>query len=86
MLHRLIAWASKNFVPLDVSLELTHRCNFRCQHCYIPDFSLPNLLTTERILSLLEELKAAGTLFLTLTGGEMFLRQDWFTIAQRARE
>lgn len=84
-LQKVILEAQKHHIPLDVCLELTHRCNFRCQHCYIPDFAVPNLLTTERILKLLEELRAAGTLFLTLSGGEMFLRQDWYLIAQRAR-
>lgn len=73
-LKRIVLEAQKRHIPLDVCLELTHRCNFRCQHCYIPDFTTPNLLTTQRILQLLEELREAGTLFLTLTGGEMFLR------------
>lgn len=84
-LRALVDRATERFVPLDVSVELTHKCNFRCQHCYIPDFTAPNLLSTERVLQLLEELKAAGTLFLTLTGGELFLRKDWYEIARRAR-
>ncbi|MCP3964193.1 MAG: radical SAM protein [bacterium] len=83
---RLVVQAARHNIPLDVSLELTHHCNFRCKHCYIPDFLAPDLLTTERILMLLEELAEAGTMFLTLTGGEMFLRRDWLTIARRARE
>lgn len=83
--ERLIAEASRRSIPLEVSLELTHHCNFRCHHCYIPDFSAPDLLTTERVLRLLEELAEMGTLFLTLTGGEMFLRRDWLPIASHAR-
>jgi radical SAM protein with 4Fe4S-binding SPASM domain len=82
----LLVEAGKRAIPLEVSLELTHHCNFRCQHCYIPDFSAPDLLTTDRILSLLEELAEMGTLYLTLTGGEMFLRKDWYVVAARARE
>jgi radical SAM protein with 4Fe4S-binding SPASM domain len=85
-LPKLIVEAGKRTIPLEVSLELTHHCNFRCQHCYIPDFSAPDLLSTERILSLLDELASMGTLYLTLTGGEMFLRRDWYEIASRARE
>lgn len=84
-LKQIVVEAQERYIPLDVCLELTHRCNFRCQHCYIPDFTTPNLLTTRRILQLLEELREMGTLFLTLTGGEMFLRKDWYAIAQRAR-
>ena len=85
-LPNLIVEAGKRTIPLEVALELTHHCNFRCQHCYIPDFTAPDLLTTERILELLDELAEMGTLYLTLTGGEMFLRRDWYEIASRARE
>ena len=84
--RRLVVLAAERNIPLDVSIELTHHCNFRCQHCYIPDFSAPDLLSTERLLTLLEELAEIGTLFLTLTGGELFLRRDWLTVARRARE
>lgn len=82
---RLIAEASKHNVPLEASLEITHRCNFGCQHCYMPDFSSRDRLSTERILRLLHELADMGTLFLTLTGGEMLLRRDWLRIARAAR-
>lgn len=83
---KLLVEASKKLIPLEVSLELTHHCNFRCQHCYIPDFSAPDLLSTERIFELLDELAEMGTLYLTLTGGEMLLRKDWYLIAKRARQ
>ncbi|MEM9556087.1 MAG: radical SAM protein [Acidobacteriota bacterium] len=81
----LLAEAGRRSIPLDVSIELTHHCNFRCVHCYIPDFLAPDLLSTDRVLELLDELHAMGTLFLTLTGGELFLRRDWAMIARRAR-
>jgi radical SAM protein with 4Fe4S-binding SPASM domain len=54
--------------------------------CYIPDFAAPDLLPTARILDLLEELAEAGTLFLTLSGGEVLTRRDWAVVARRARE
>jgi len=82
---RLLTLAQEHNVPLDVSIELTHHCNFRCRHCYIPDFKAPDRLTTERILTLLDELVEMGTLGLTLTGGELLLRPDWLLIARRAR-
>ncbi len=82
----LFARAAVRNIPLEVSLELTHHCNFRCRHCYIPDFGLPDGLTTERIFGLLDELADMGTLYLTLTGGEMMLRRDWPAVARRARE
>ncbi len=83
---QLVIRAAREHIPLDVSLELTNRCNFRCAHCYIPDFDAPDGLSTARILTLLEELADMGTLFLALTGGEPLLREDWPRIARRARE
>jgi len=78
--------AQREHIPLEVSIELTHRCNFRCIHCYIPDFSAPDLLSTRRILDLLDELVEMGTLYLTFTGGEVFLRKDWRVVFRAARE
>jgi len=82
----LLARAMRDRIPLEVCLELTHRCTFRCRHCYIADYDAPDLLPTRRILALLDELAAAGTLYLTLTGGEVLTRPDWEVIARRARE
>ena len=83
--NKLIAEATKRSIPLDVSIELTHHCNFRCQHCYIPDFGVPDGLPTERVLTLLDELAELGTMNLTLTGGEVLLRGDWYEIGRCAR-
>ena len=84
--RRLVERATRELIPLDVSLELTWRCNFRCRHCYIPDFHAPDGVSTPRLLDLLEELAGMGTLFLSLTGGEPMLRRDWEVVARRGRE
>lgn len=84
-LTRISSAAAKQHIPIDVTLELTHRCNFRCTHCYIPDHDQPDLLATGRILELLDELADMGTLFLALSGGEVFLRPDWLAVARHAR-
>lgn len=83
---RLVSRATEENIPLEVVLELTHHCNFRCQHCYIPDFQAPDLLTTQRVMELLDELADMGTLYLVFTGGEFLLRKDWIDIARRARQ
>ena len=83
--QRLVAEAARRNIPFEVSLELTHHCNFRCAHCYIPDFAAPDLLPTERLMTLLDELAAMGTLYLSFTGGELFLRRDWASLGRRAR-
>ncbi len=83
---RLVSRAAKEGIPLEVVIELTHHCNFRCRHCYIPDFQAPDLMTTAKVMELLDELASMGTLYLAFTGGEFLLRKDWFEIACRARQ
>jgi radical SAM protein with 4Fe4S-binding SPASM domain len=84
-LARVYRDAAARAIPIEVMIELTHHCNFRCGHCYIPDFGAPDRLSTERVLALLDELAEMGTLVLALSGGELLLRRDWLTIARRAR-
>ncbi len=83
---RLVGEATLAAVPLEVMLELTAGCNFRCAHCYLPSHSAAPVLPTDRLLRLLEELAEMGTLFLTCTGGEPLLHPDWYRILRRARE
>lgn len=71
-------------VPFTVLWELTHACNLRCVMCYNVAQDRPEL-TTGECLDVLEQLAAAGTLRLTLTGGEILARRDLFVIAERAR-
>ena len=71
-------------VPLTVHVDLTYRCNERCEHCYL-DHDDHGELTFREICSLLDQLADAGTLFLTLSGGEALLRRDFFDILAYAR-
>jgi len=72
-------------VPLSGSIELTHRCNQRCVHCYN---NLPmddrearrNELSFEEYCRILDEITAAGCLWLLFTGGEIFIRPDFADI------
>ncbi len=74
----------REHVPFAVLWELTHRCNLRCVMCYNVRRPEPELTTAE-CLDVLEQLAAAGTLRLILTGGEILTRHDFFVIAERAR-
>ena len=71
-------------VPMSVQLDLTYRCNERCVHCYL-DHEDHGEMTTAEILGLLDQLAEAGVFFLTLSGGEIFMRKDLFEIMERAR-
>jgi len=70
LLTRLTEQAGVRKVPLEVLLEVTHRCNLPCVHCYLPDHLDHGELTFAELEGLFDDLAAAGTLFLTMTGGE----------------
>lgn len=78
--------AASSNVPLQALVELTGRCHMDCVHCYLDIKNPPRgEMTTAEVLSLLDQLKAAGTMFLTFTGGEIFLRKDIFKLITEAK-
>lgn len=77
-------------IPLSCSIELTHRCNLRCVHCYLGPQSIhwkmrENELSTKKIISIIDEITEAGCLFLLITGGEPLLRKDFHEIYSHAK-
>jgi radical SAM protein with 4Fe4S-binding SPASM domain len=82
----LQAKARAHDIPLHVMLELTNRCNARCRHCYIGNRSSENELNLAEYEHILDQLAAAGTLFLVFSGGEPLMRPDFFEIATLARQ
>lgn len=84
--QRLQARALAHRIPLSVMLEMTNGCNVHCRHCYIGDHAPKGELTLAEFEDILDQLAAAGTLFLTLSGGEPLVRDDFFQIAAQARE
>lgn len=83
-MDRLISRTVRKHRPLSVHFDLTYRCNERCVHCYL-DHDDHGELSTAECLAVLDELADAGTLFLTFSGGEIFLRPDLFEILAAAR-
>ncbi len=77
--------ALRSKIPLVAHFDLTYRCNLDCVHCYITAQARPELATTQAKRTL-EQLAAVGTLYLTLSGGEIMARKDLFEIAEYARE
>jgi AdoMet-dependent heme synthase len=84
VMDRLISRTVSKHQPLSVHFDLTYRCNERCVHCYL-DHDDHGELTTAECLAVMEELARAGTLFLTFSGGEIFLRPDLYEILAEAR-
>lgn len=77
--------ASQLGVPVSVHLDLTYRCNERCVHCYL-DHDDHGEMSLPEICNVLEQMAAAGTFFLCLSGGEVFMRRDFFEIVAYARK
>jgi len=69
-------------IPLEGSLELTHRCNLRCIHCYLGDQEAIRQhrreeLGTEELKNLIDQFTAAGMLNLLISGGDPMVRKDF---------
>ncbi len=73
-------------IPIRAQVEVTKRCHLNCRHCYVDHLETKRELKTSEILSIFDQLEELGTLFLTLTGGEFFLRKDAWTILEQARD
>lgn len=76
--------ATARGVPLSAHIDITWRCNERCVHCYL-DHDGKGEMSTEEIKDVIRQLADCGTFFLTISGGEPFLRRDCFEILEFAR-
>ena len=85
ILEELGLVARSHQIPYHVLLELTYGCNLRCVMCYNPTHVANGELTLAEYEQLFDDLAAAGTVQLTLTGGEPLTRPDFWSIAEAAR-
>jgi radical SAM protein with 4Fe4S-binding SPASM domain len=77
-------------VPISAAIEVTRRCNNSCVHCYnnlaLKDLSArQNELSAAEYFPILEEIAAAGCLWVLFTGGEIFARKDFLEIYTHAK-
>ena len=59
-----------NIYPITASLELTHKCNLRCLHCY-GDYGVGDEMDCNNVLKLLDQLEEIGVKNIELTGGDI---------------
>lgn len=83
--RRLHALAAQHAVPLTAVIEVTRRCNLHCVHCYVSAGKNAEL-STLRLVRLVDELSEAGAIAVSLTGGELTLRDGWRQVAARVRQ
>ena len=84
--EEIIRKSDRYNIPLFALLELTYKCNLHCRHCYINKNPHKKELTANQIKGLLNELKENNTMFLTLSGGELFTRKDIWEILEYANK
>jgi len=76
-----------SYQPITAVWEVTMGCNMRCKHCGSScENALSDELTTAEALDLSEQIADLGLKWITLSGGEPFMRKDWHLIAERLRQ
>ena len=88
---RIMDKANDRKIPVTAHLDLSFRCNLNCIHCYCQglsdDFSQRQPeMSSDEIKRALDELADAGSLHLTLSGGEILIHPHFFEIARYARK
>ncbi len=89
--HRLKSQVEPGRIPVSGTLEVTLRCPLECRMCY-NNLPMADAAARERELStaeyarLMAEMAEAGTLWLLLTGGEIFARPDFLDIHILAKQ
>lgn len=82
---------NKNGLPIGGNFELTARCNFNCPMCYVhlnqkEMEAVGRELTAKEWIAIAREAKDQGMMFALLTGGEPFVRSDFFEIYHAMKE
>ena len=77
-------------IPINGTIEVTHRCPLACAHCYnnlpVGDADARRReLTTDELSRVIDEIADAGGLWLLFTGGEIFARKDFLAIYKHAK-
>jgi MoaA/NifB/PqqE/SkfB family radical SAM enzyme len=68
-----------------LSVELTHRCNATCSHCFVGQRREGiKEMTTGEVLSLVRGFQVLGGRSLAITGGEAFVRADLGAVVVQA--
>lgn len=87
---QLYTKVAKQRIPISGTIEITHRCNLDCIHCYcnlpISDKKAAQQeLNYEEICDIINQVAQEGCLWLCFTGGEPLIRKDFIDIYAYAK-
>ena len=76
---------------VNAQVELTYGCNLHCVHCYTDCYNQRDLikereLPYEEVVRILDQLHEQGVLWLSFTGGEIFMRRDFLDVYSYAKQ
>lgn len=69
-------------VPIAVAWRITGRCNQRCTYCNVKYLRESKELDTKAAKDMIDQMRRAGTLLISFTGGEPLIRKDIGEIIQ----
>ena len=75
---------SKNRILTSVLIEITRKCNWHCNFCYLGS-ERTGEFPTDRLFDLFYEIKQLGCVKVAFTGGEPFIRNDAMELFQKVR-
>ena len=84
-LSDITALGKRNIIPSSVLVEVCYTCNENCVHCCLDNHTKPGL-TLNQYSQLFDQMVAAETFYVILTGGEPFNRPDFMDIVKSARK
>ena len=83
-LEKLLRSAADECIPLACLFEVTYSCNLKCIHCYRTGLTQEPGLPAAEMIEVLEKLARGGVLFITFSGGEPFVRDDFPLLLEKA--
>ena len=81
---RLKAFYTETGRLMTLHLDVIYACDLDCHHCYLDEKKRPQV-STEKLIAVMEEAAEMGAIRLLISGGEIFLRKDLFTLLEAAR-
>ncbi|PIZ58150.1 radical SAM protein [bacterium (Candidatus Torokbacteria) CG_4_10_14_0_2_um_filter_35_8] len=69
--------------PFLIVISPSMRCNLKCIGCYAAEYSKDDDLSIEIVDRVLDEVKEMGIYFITVSGGEPFLRKEHLDIFEK---